>query len=120
MILANENALGVAMIQRDVPTLARLVADDWTQQDASGALGSKAGFIHSVETGKLVVKKFRLHDLQVRVFGNVAVVQGFDDEETAYDGKSSSGTYNWMDVWVNRDGKWVSVATQITRVAEKG
>jgi ketosteroid isomerase-like protein len=118
-ILANEHALGIAMISGDTPTLARLVADDWAQQDASGTLGTKAGFIHAIETGKLVVKEFTLHDLQVRVFGDVAVVQGFDDEQTTYDGKSSSGTYNWTDVWVKRDGKWASVATQITRVAQK-
>jgi len=117
-ILANEHALGVAMIKRDTPTLERLVADDWTQQDASGTLGTKASFLDAVKTGKLVVVKFKLHDLQVRVFGDVAVVQGFDDEATTYEGKSTSGTYNWMDVWINRDGRWVSVATQITRIAK--
>lgn len=117
-ILANEHALGVAMINRDTTTLERLVADDWTQQDASGTLGTKAGFLEAVKTGKLVVMKFTLHDLQVRVFGDVAVVQGFDDEATTYEGKRTSGTYNWMDVWINRNGRWVSVATQITRVAK--
>jgi hypothetical protein len=50
------------------------------------------------------------------VLGNVAFVQGFDDEESSYKGKPSNGTYNWLDVWEKRGGRWVSVATQLTRV----
>jgi hypothetical protein len=46
----------------------------------------------------------------------MAFVQGFDDEVSSYKGKDNSGTYNWLDVWERRDGRWVSVATQLTRV----
>jgi hypothetical protein len=56
------------------------------------------------------------YDLHVRVIGNVAFVQGFDDEKSSYKGKDNSGTYNWLDVWENRNGRWVSVATQLTKV----
>jgi ketosteroid isomerase-like protein len=119
-ILANEKALGEAMIHRDVATLARLVADDWTIQSEGGSTGTKSGFIDDVRTRRLVVSSFKLHDMNVRVFGDVAVLQGADDEVSAYEGKTNNGTYNWLDVWVKRDGRWVSVATQLTRVtAEK-
>jgi Domain of unknown function (DUF4440) len=116
LIRGYEEDLGTAMIHRDVPTLARLVGADWTIQSESGATGTREGFLSDIESGKLVVKSFQLHDVRIRVFGDVAMVQGFDDEESAYEGKTSNGTYNWMDVWVKRDGKWVSVATQLTRV----
>ncbi len=114
-----EAALGTAMIQKDTATLSKLVADDWTMQSESGTMGTKAGFIDDVRSGALVVTSFKLHDVHVRVLGNVAFVQGFDDEVSSYKGKSSSGTYNWMDVWENRGGQWVSVATQLTRVSAK-
>jgi ketosteroid isomerase-like protein len=118
-IAAFEAALGEAMIHKDISTLSNLVADDWTIQDASGSTGTKAGFINDVKSGKLVVTTFKLHDLHVRVLGNIAFVQGFDDETSFYDGKENSGTYNWLDVWQNRDGHWVSVATQLTKVEPK-
>jgi ketosteroid isomerase-like protein len=117
LIRGYEEALGTAMIHRDVLTLAHLVGEDWTIQSESGVTGTREGFLSDIQTGKLVVKSFRLHDVHIRVFGDVAMVQGFDDEESAYDGKPSQGTYNWMDVWVHRDGRWVSVATQLTRVS---
>jgi hypothetical protein len=115
-ILENEKALGEAMIHRDVATLSRLVGDDWTIQSAAGSTGTKAGFIEDVKTGRLVVSSFKLHDMHVRVFGDVAILQGADDEISSYEGKANNGTYNWLDVWVKRDGRWISVATQLTRV----
>jgi len=118
-IAGYEADLGQAMIQRDIATLQKLVGDDWTIQSDSGTMGTKAGFINDVKSGTLVVSSFKLHDLHVRVLGNVAFVQGFDDETSSYNGKTNSGTYNWLDVWENRGGRWVSVATQLTRVAAK-
>lgn len=115
-ILENERALGEAMIHRDIATLTRLVADDWTIQSEGGTTGTKSGFIDDVRSGRLVVSTFRLHDMHVRVFGDVAILQGADDEVSSYEGKASNGTYNWLDVWVKRDGQWVPVATQLTRV----
>jgi ketosteroid isomerase-like protein len=114
-----EAALGQAMIHKDIATLTNLVGDDWTIQNDSGVTGTKAGFIGDIQSGALVVTVFHLHDLHVRVLGNVAFVQGFDDEKSSYKGTESSGTYNWLDVWQNRNGHWVSVATQLTRVQKK-
>jgi ketosteroid isomerase-like protein len=112
----SEAALGVAMIHKDLATLDRLVGADWTIQSDSGTMGTKAGFLDDVRSGALVVTSFKLHDVHVRVLGDVAFVQGFDDEVSSYKGKDNSGTYNWLDVWQRRDGRWVSVATQLTRV----
>ncbi len=114
-----EAALGQAMIHKDIATLSSAVADDWTIQSDSGAMGTKTGFIDDIRSGALVVTTFKLHDLHVRVLGNVAFVQGFDDETSSYKGKDKSGTYNWLDVWENRGGRWVSVATQLTKVETK-
>lgn len=115
IIADQERALGEAMIHKDIPTLSRLVADDWALQSESGG-GSKRAFIRDIQSGKLVVSSFRIHDMHVHVVGDLAWVQAYDDEHTAYAGKDSSGTYNWMDVWQRRNGQWVSVATQLTRV----
>ncbi|RSL14974.1 uncharacterized protein DUF4440 [Edaphobacter aggregans] len=114
-----EASLGQAMIDKNIATLSNLVADDWTIQNDSGTIGTKAGFINDVKSGALVVTSFKLHDVHVRVLGNVAFVQGSDDEISSYKGKVNSGTYNWLDVWENRDGRWVSVATQLTKVETK-
>jgi ketosteroid isomerase-like protein len=118
-IIALETELGRAMIHRDTATLQRIVADEWICQGATG-ISTKASFISDVEQRKLVVTKFVLHDIRVRVFGDVAYLIGADDETSSYAGTDNSGTYNWLDVWTKRDGHWVSVATQITKAAPSG
>ena len=114
-IIALERELGRAMIGRDVAALSRIVGDDWVCQTATGVSG-KAHFIADVARGKLVMKKFVLHDVHVRVFGNVAYLMAADDEVSSYAGVDGSGTYNWLDVWQKRNGHWVSVASQVTKV----
>ena len=118
-IVALEQELGRAMIHRDVAALQRIVGDDWICQSATGR-STKQSFISDVAHGKLVMKKFVLHDIHVRIFGNVAYLMAADDEVSTYAGATNSGTYNWLDVWTKRNGRWVSVATQITKVAPKG
>ena len=93
-IMQNETALGEAMIHRDVGTLSRLVADDWTMQSSSGSVGTKSDFLNDVKSGALVVKSFRLHDMHIHVIGQMAYVMAYDDEESSYNGESHAGTYN--------------------------
>jgi ketosteroid isomerase-like protein len=118
-IAESEDGLGQAMIHKDVATLEKLVADDWTIQNDSRTLGTKDGFISDVKSGALVVTSFKIHDVRVHVLGNVAYIQAFDDETSSYKGKDNSGTYSWLDVWENRNGRWVSVVTQLTKVEAK-
>jgi hypothetical protein len=47
------------------------------------------------------------------------VVQGFDDETSSENGKDTSGTYSWTDVFEKRNGHWVAVASQTTKVVSK-
>ena len=55
--------------------------------------------------------------MDVRVFGNIGVVQGSDTEKSSYKGKDTSGKYVWMDVFQKqKDGKWQAVRSEVTKV----
>ena len=54
--------------------------------------------------------------MDVKVLGNVAVVQGSDTEKSSAGGKDTSGKWVWMDVFVKREGKWVAVRSQSAMV----
>jgi hypothetical protein len=58
------------------------------------------------------MESFEIGPMDVKVLGNVAVVQGSDTEKSSYKGKDTSGKWIWMDVFVKRDGKWVAVRSQ--------
>ena len=54
--------------------------------------------------------------MEVKVLGNIAVVQGSDTEKSSMSGKDTSGKYAWMDVFVKREGKQAAVRSQVARV----
>ena len=60
-------------------------------------------------------------NLDVHVFApNLATVCGNTTEKGKdKHGKAFSRTYAWVDTWMERDGKWQSVAEAITLVPNK-
>ena len=58
------------------------------------------------------LESFEFGPMDVKVLGNVAVVQGSDTEKSTTNGKDSSGKWVWMDVFVKRGDKWVAVRSQ--------
>jgi hypothetical protein len=54
--------------------------------------------------------------MDVKVLGDVTVVQGSDTERSVTNGKDSSGKWVWMDVFVKRGDTWVAVRSQSAMV----
>jgi len=111
-----ENAWMKALIARDTASLTTIIAEDWSGLSDSPKPLPRAGEIALVKSGKLKIESATVRDVKVRVVGTIAVVQGYDDEKSSYDGKDGSGSYCWTDVFENRGGKWVAVASQVTKV----
>jgi len=102
---------------RDRAALARILADDWRGQYPWGAR-TKTQSLDEMMKGGDVIQSITFGPMQVRLYGDTAVVMGSDDESTVVNGKSVSGHYTWTDVWVLRDGRWQAVASQMTIVAK--
>ncbi|HXY02936.1 MAG TPA: nuclear transport factor 2 family protein [Terriglobales bacterium] len=98
----------------DTAKLDEILGDDWLAigYGAEGGKQTKKGYIDAVKSGSIKVESFEMGPMDVKVFGNVAVVQGSDTEKSTANGKDSSGKYVWMDVFAKRDGKWVAVRSQ--------
>ena len=111
-----------ADVKKDVASLNRIMADDWTGIDFEGAVLTKAQALGEVakrseDTGTTITT---LSNMKVRIFGNTAIVNGTDVETSKYRGHDSSGEYVWTDIFVQRKGRWLAVSSQSTRrVAEK-
>ena len=100
----------------DADKLNQILADDWSALGPDGAKITKASFVESYKSGKSKLESFDFGAMDVKVLGNVAVVQGSDTEKSVTDGKDSSGKYVWTDVFAKRDGKWAVVRSQISKV----
>jgi len=94
----------------DAAAFEKIVADDWVAITPDGKRQTKAERGAEIKTARTT--SATLGNMNVRVFGDAAVVTGTDDEVTVEDGKKSIEHYVWTDVFVKRNGKWLAVASQ--------
>ena len=83
-------------------------ADDFIGTDKKGRRYTKADITRETGPAKYTVSN-RLESVEVRFFGNTAIVHGSE----AWEKKDGSrGRWVWTDIWVLRDGAWQIVAAQ--------
>ena len=115
-IVALENARNQAILRGDAAALGRMTSDDYTFITLRGEMRSKADIVKGFASGTFKYDSREISDLNVRVFGDAAVVTGRATQRGAENGKDYSGDYRFTRVYVKRKGQWSTVAPQTTRV----
>jgi ketosteroid isomerase-like protein len=100
----------------DINRLSQLLADDWTGIGYDGSRETKQSLLADMKSGASKLESFEFGPMDVKVLGNVAVIQGSDTEKSIANRKDTSGKWVWMDVFVKRDGKWLAVRSQSAMV----
>ncbi|HEX8467609.1 MAG TPA: nuclear transport factor 2 family protein [Allosphingosinicella sp.] len=108
-----------ALVGKDRGFLMRFYASDWRGGNWMG-FWSKATMLKSVLNARYVVKSMDVRDLKVRLMGEVALVQGVDEEVSSVDGRDTSGKWAFTDVFARRNGAWVAVASHTSEVKPTG
>jgi ketosteroid isomerase-like protein len=108
-----------AAVRADTAFLEQNTADDYTFINARGMLRTKAQILADLKSGDVKLQSNDLDDLQVRVYGDTAVVTGRSTQKGQAYGQDASGQYRFTRMYVKRNGRWQSVAFQSTRIAEQ-
>jgi ketosteroid isomerase-like protein len=115
-IRALEKQWNDARVRADVATLDRLLGADWTVVHGDGSINTKAEYLADLKSG---ARKFsadvKEDELSVRVVGDTAIAAGLSDSKLTFHGKPSGGPLRFTRVYVNRDGRWIMVASHATR-----
>lgn len=112
-----EKSWNEALIANDLTAVDKILAEEWTGIDFRGATATKEETLAQLRSGESRNEFVELGDMNVRVYGNTAVVTGTDSEKSVYQGENSSGRYAFTDVFVKIDGRWQAVASQSTKIA---
>ena len=114
-ILALHEAGDKALMSADLETLARIFADDYVQHNESGKAFTKQDVLNNFRTGAIRYPSIVSTGRTIRVFGDMAVVNGSECDEVEDGGKRSSVRYVYLDVLLKRNGEWKLVASQLAR-----
>jgi len=100
-----------AIVRADAEALDRIMADDfYFTYPLEG--DDKAQFISDITSGDLKIKHIAREQLNVRVFGNTAVLTARDSATWLYHGRELAGQYKILSVFSERDGHWQLCAVQ--------
>jgi len=106
-------ALG-EVVRRDAE---RITADDFTYTHTSGQTQTKAEFLGDFKAGTRVFKSLKESDVQVRVYGNAAILTGRCDLTGVNAGKDFVLAMHFTEVYANVNGQWRWIMWQSTRLA---
>jgi ketosteroid isomerase-like protein len=108
-----------AVMRQDVTAVGRILADDFIATSSRGELRDKAKEIDDIRPSPdFKMEAFDLDDIDVRSFGDTAVVTGRSTLRVAFKGQSNTSVFRYTRVYVKRKGRWQVVAQQLTRVPQ--
>ena len=114
--------LANAIVERDIPTLERLLTDDFVDINPDGAVSPRAQFIDEYKNPTATANKFEsaefgAGDSQVRFYGDAAILTGPSiwRGRTA-EGHSFTGTLVTSMVAVRTNGRWQIATTHSSSV----
>jgi len=118
-LITLENEWANAWVKSDVAFFDRIMADDYTWTSPWGEVLTKAHNLALVKSGEDVIKSWVLADIEVRVYGDAAVVSGRDTIKETYKGEDVSSQNRWTHTWVKRAGRWQCVAAHSSEIAQE-
>ena len=111
-----ESQWRTALVQNDVATINRMLADDYLGINPNGTLETKADAVALRRSGTVKISSIDPINQKVRVYGDTAVVtsqvelQGHDGE------RDISGRYHYTRVYSRRSGEWKVVSFEASRI----
>ncbi len=99
---------------QDKDKLGRIVADDFIYIDAEANVINKQQFLETAS--RVRVKSYEMKDLVIRLYEDIAIVTNTWSGTYVFDGKETTETLRYTDVFAKRKGGWQAISSQATRV----
>ena len=119
VLIELEQLWDAAFHRGDAKYIETLLADEFIATYGDGSRGDKAKELSLAGDNRQQVDSSRLDEFIVKTFGNTAVVWFTQFLVGPVNGKPTEVRYRYVDVWVNRGGRWLAVASQSTRMNAK-
>lgn len=113
-IIALENSWNQAELHNDAHAVDMLLADDFEMTVADGYTLNKAALLASVRDTSYRPEVLQSENMEVRMYGNTAVVTGSYLEKGKEKGKAFERRGRFTDTWINFSGEWRCVASHFS------
>jgi ketosteroid isomerase-like protein len=113
-----QQELSAAWMARDRATIERLIAPDWAVTHVAGQRLTRSDvFRDMLESDATHITSSKADEVEVRVFGDAAVVTGRTHAQGTQSGAPFDVRLRFTDVFVRRGDQWQAVASHATLIA---
>jgi Domain of unknown function (DUF4440) len=119
VLIELERQWDAAFHRQDAAFIGTVLADEFIATYGDGSRGDKAKELALAREFDQQVDSSRLDDFMIKVYRDTAVVWFTQFLVGPVKGKPTEVQYQYMDVWVVRDGRWQAVASQSTRLGSR-
>jgi ketosteroid isomerase-like protein len=119
IIIAAEQAWAKAAVDHDVDTFAKYMSNDYVLIEVNTTpdkvsrfdVTDKSTWVELVRSRHEKYDAVEIHNLKVRLNGDVATVTGEYSQKGTRDGKDISAVGLYVDTWTKRKGQWELVSS---------
>ncbi len=117
-LLAVTDAWDRAMVSNDPDAIGAYMTDDWTIIGPDGSVDGKARFLALIGSGALTHDVMESHDVNVRVYGDTAVVISRGVSGGQYQGQAFHLIERVSCVFVRHQDRWQCVSTHLSEMTK--
>ena len=116
-VLGLESQWRQAQLSNDVPTMERMLADDYIGVSPAGIMSTKAQTLSRASSHESVFHKLEFADQHVKLVGNVAIVTSRATVDATMEGHSLRGQFLYTRVYRRlQNGTWKITSFEATPV----
>ncbi len=116
-LLSLEKQWSEAYNKHNTEGVSRLLRDDFSFIDADANVLNKRQYLDTISRVQMKSETWNFPD--VRVYGNTGIVYSVWKGTYAFDGKDTTESLRYMDIFIRENGKWLAVASQGTRIPKR-
>ena len=118
MFLSIEQRWDDAIVKKDIATLESILAPDFLFIDADGSITRRADLLAGIRSPELEIDPFVTRDVEVRVYGDAAVLTGWFEQTGRWRGQPFRQRARYTDVYVRTPRGWLAVSAQASTLAQ--
>jgi len=117
-VRAIEKACAAALLKGDFAALGEIFAPEWAIVDPAGQVSTREQIFQMLKGGDLKFTSYELGEMDIRLYGNTAVVIGHGHPQGEWHGERFEEDEVFSDTFVRVDGKWRCVLTHDSATPE--
>jgi len=107
-----------ALVRGDTAALERIFGDEFIYTSTSGEVLNKQQQLELIRSGAMKIASGASENVQVRSYGNIALVFGSFIAKGEFKGQAFDSTERYTSIWLKRGGRWQLIAEQGTLVSK--